>query len=233
MTVTPPIYDWRRSIVPRDQLVIAGRAAQSGGMTLGGALTSYGVAGGRITLDMAFSTLPREANAAASWTYSRVMAQAILRIPIRCSDQLVPAADLGGAAVMDGVPWSDGQPWATGENWAWSPIAPLAADALRGAESFKVDMSGVGEVLRVGHVIGFSAGQIDAAHVVMDIEYDAADVATVTVQPSLRRAMDAGAPMLFRPSILATCQNPDALAGTFAYGRFTQPGAARFVEAIL
>ena len=233
MTVTPAIYEWRRSIVPRDQLVIAGRAAQSGGMTLGGALTSYGVAGGRIMLDMAFSTLKREANTDASWTYSQVMAQEILRIPIRCSDQLVPSADLGGAALADGIPWDGGQPWATGENWAWSPFAPLAADALRGAETFTVDMSDAGQVLDLGHVIGFAKGVVETAHVVMAIEYDADDVATVTVQPSLRRAMDAGDQMLFRPSILATCQNPEALAATFSYGRYTQPGAVRFVEALL
>jgi len=231
--ITPAIYDWRTSIIPRDQLVMAGRAAQSGGMTLGGALTSYGVAGGRTVLDMAFNTLKSEANVDASWTYSRVMADAILRIPIRRSVQLVPTADLGGADLLDGVPWAGGQPWATGENWAWSPFAPLAAAALRGAASVSVDMGSLGQVLRIGHVVGFLKDGIPTAHVVMDIAYDGEDVATVTVQPELRRGLDAGDPLLFRPSMLATCQNPDSLAATFSYGRYTQPGGARFVEALL
>lgn len=202
-------------------------------MTIGGALVQYPTPGGRISLTMDFATFSTVAeNEAASWTISRIMSGALMRIPLYRTVQLVGEADLQGAD-EPGIPWDNDQPWATDENWDWNPSAPLAAAALRGAETFAVDLGGLGRVLRIGHVVGFFVDGYDFAHVVMDIDYDADDVATVTVSPTLRRAMTTDDRMKFRPRIIAACSNAAEVMGTFQSGRHMSFGQARFVEALV
>jgi len=234
LTYDPQIYDWRRSCAPINQVIRAAGTSTQGGMTLGGAMVSYPQAGGRLSVHMEFAPFASvAANEDASWTISRIMNGNIMRVPIYNSVQLVPVAELNGAGLTNGIPWSNDQPWGSGENWSWSPFVPVAAVALRGAESFAVDMAAVGRVLRIGHVLGFTYGQIDAAHVVMDIEYDAADVATVSIQPSLRRALAVDDQMLFRPRVLATCANAGEVMSTFQSGRHMTFNPAVFIEALL
>lgn len=232
MTYAPEIHDWRRDIRPVAQVFRAGGLAVSGGLTLGGAAVSFPEPGGRAELSMQFATLQEVHGPVASWTYSRAMNGAIFRIPIFESAQLVSRAALMAGMVGAGIPWSQGQPWGTLENWTWNPTAPVFAAAARGASSFQVDLSDHGAVLNIGHVIGFSEDGYDFAHVVLDIAYDD-DVATVTVEPPLRRALTTDSRMRFRPKMLATCRNPEELLSGFQLMRRTTPGAARFVEALV
>ncbi|WP_226782756.1 hypothetical protein [Oceaniglobus trochenteri] len=231
MPIVPRIYTWRRELVPTDQVFMAGGTSVDGGMTLGGALVQSPEPGGRATLIMGFGLLARRANLAASWTYSRAMNGAVFSIPIRCTDQLVDRKGLLPPAT-DGIPWSEGQPWGNGENWGWNPTAPLVASAGRGTVEVVTDLSAYGPVLQVGHVIGFSVDGVDSAHIVMDIDYDG-DTATIAIQPPLRRAVTEDVRLRFRPSMLATCRNPAEFAAPFGLGRFTRPGSARFVEALI
>lgn len=213
MTIIPAIYDWRSSLVPLHQIYRAGGQERDGGMTLSGAMISNPEPGGRGMLRMIFRpfSLSRAVNADVSWTISRLLNQSVMRVRLRESMQLVCSADLN---VTDtGQTWANGQPWANDENWRSNPFALVAAIALAGSETFTVDLSVTGQVLSIGHVIGFFLEGYDFAHIVMDIDYDGANLATVTVSPPLRRSLAANDLMLFRPSMLVTCMNARELSG--------------------
>ncbi|MBN8292803.1 hypothetical protein JI664_12585 [Rhodobacter sp. NTK016B] len=233
MTYAPTIYDWRKVCAPLNQVVRAGGSSDAGGMTLGGASVQYPRPGGRIALTMDFATFATvEQNEAASWTISRIMAGALMRIPIFRSVQLVPAGDLSGSD-EPGIPWANGEPWANYENWAWNPSAYIPAVALKGAETFTLSTNGLASALRIGHLVGFHIDGYDFAHVVMEIDPNGDGTSEVTVAPPLRRSLAIGDRMRFRPTIIATCINPDEVVGTFQYRRRMQFGQARFVEALV
>ena len=234
MTFKPAIYDWRVNCAPIDQVFRAGPLQTPGGVTLGGYLASNPEPGGRAELVMEFQNFAtKEANLDASWTISRAMAGAVWRVRLYKNVQLVDAADLVGSDVDNGIPWSNGEPWANGENWAFAPTAAVASSAAKGAISFTADFGALGQVLNIGHVIGFYINGYNFAHKVMDISYSAANIATVEVMPPLRRTITATDYMLFRPSMLAVVQNPADLMGNFRSGRSMTFGTARFLEALV
>lgn len=233
MAYSPVIYDWRSDLIPNSQVFIAGGQSVQGGMTLGGFLTENPEPGGRATLSMSFSTLKKASNLNASWTYSRIMNGNLMRIPVYFTDQLVPYSDLDNADFENGIPWSAGQPWGNGENWAYSPSAPIVFLAAKGADRFSVRLSDLGDILKIGHVIGFYLGGYDFAHIVMDIDYDSDGVGTVKIQPPLRRELTTDDVMLFRPKMIVKCINAAAFASSFRLGRYTKPGDAQFVEAMV
>ena len=238
MTYTPTIYDWRVDVAPLNQIVRAGGAALDGGMTIGGASVFSPEPGGRLELALDFAPFATEAaNRNASWTVSRIMNGAVMRIRLWPTIQLVPEADL---TVPDaGVPWSEDQPWANDANWAADPWVPVTMSGLRGTTTVVADMSSLGQVLGIGHVIGFTSGAYDFAHVVMDIDYDGADVATITVSPPLRRDIvpadgETEADRLrFRPAMLAVCINAQEVMANFQRGRHMALNSARFIEALV
>lgn len=234
MTYTPVIYAWRTNVVPIDQVFRAGGQAIVGGMTLGGASYENQEPGGRAELIMNFAAFATpEANLNASWTVSRITNGTIMRIRLQQTVQLVSEAALGMGTEVAGVPWSNDQPWANGQNWLYDPQAQIHADAAKGASSFSVDLSSLGQVLSIGHVVGFHLDGYDFAHIIMDISYDASDVATVTVEPPLRRALTVSSLMKFRPTMLVTCVNAREVMGNFTSGRHMALNTARFVEALV
>lgn len=229
MTYTPIIYDWRSSCAPLDTLFIAGGEAIAGGMTLGGVSISNPEPGGRAELVMSFATFPDPAqNRDASWTISRIRNGAIMRLPILSDVQLVPWADLDIADT--GQTWANGEPWANDALWRASPFAPVVGTALAGAETVTVDLSVLGPVVQIGHVIGFFIDGYDFAHMVMDVEHNG-DEATLTISPPMRRGTSGR--MLFRPKMLGVCRNPAEVAAMFMRGRHVQMQAARFIEALV
>ncbi|WP_108482255.1 hypothetical protein [Oceaniglobus ichthyenteri] len=234
MVYVPKIYDWRYDCAPIDQVFRAGGTSTPGGMTVGGFATATPEVGGRYEVMMNFAPFAAEAaNLNASWTVSRILNSAIMRVRLYKTVQLVAASAITGADVENGIPWANDEPWANGENWAWSPSSPITNPAGRGAEMFTADLSDIGPVLKIGHVIGFQSGGYDFAHTIMDIEYDGADVATVTVSPPLRRGLTTDDRLLYRPAVMVTCINAREVAGNFASGRHMQFGSAQFVEALL
>lgn len=232
MSIIPRIYDWRLSCEPVNSFFRAGGEAIAGGLTLGGAMVSNPEPGGRAEYVMEFAAFVTEqATRDASWLISRITNGAVMRVPIFDSVQLVPWADLDQEP--DGRTWANGETWAGGTLWAANPYAYVSATSATGSETFTADLSPIGRVLQIGHVIGFFSDGYDFAHTVMDIEYDGDDEATVTVSPPLRRAVTADVRMLFRPKMLATCANPSEVAGMFRRGRHVTLGAARMVEALV
>jgi hypothetical protein len=234
MAYVPTIYDWRRNCAPIDQVFRAGGTSIQAGLTTGGASVESPEPGGRFELFMNFAPFAtEEANLDASWTISRILNGNVMRIGLYNTVQLVKASAITAADVDNGIPWSNSQPWATDENWAWSPSSPIAAAALKGASTFTANLAGVGEILKIGHVIGFYVGGFSFAHMVMDIAYDAADVATVTVEPPLRRALTTSNTMLYRPTAMVTCRNAREVMSNFTSGRHMAFNTARFAEAIV
>lgn len=236
MTYSPVVYSWRSSLVPLDQTYRAGGQATAGGITLGGALISNPEPGGRAELNMSFSTFTSEAqNLDASWTISQILNNAIIRIPVfGYTVQTVSSVDAGGTPLDEmGIPWDNGENWDNGMGWEWNPTAPVNAAALKGEASVTVDMSALGEVLLIGHVIGFKVDGYDFAHKVMDISYDAGDIATLTISPPLRRDLTTSDEMTFRPKMLVTCSNAREVSGLFSRGRHMAFSAAQFVEALV
>lgn len=230
--MTPPVYTWRSAIVPRSQVVTAGGTAYQGGLLLGGAAGVNPEPGGWAELTLDFGPLATEAaNVAFSWTMSRIRNGNIMRIRLWPSVQLVPEASL---TVPDtGVTWANGMPWANDANWRAEPWVPLTMSAARGSETVTADFSPLGQVLEIGHVVGFAADGYDFTHVVMDVSYDGDDIATVTVSPPLRRDFLPDAEMKLRPAFTGTCINAAEVAATFNSGVWAQPGQMRFVEALV
>jgi hypothetical protein len=230
MTFSPTIYDWRQSCAPISQVVRAGGISIDGGITLGGAATRNPEPGGRAELVMDFDPFVSEqANRDASWTVSRIMNGSVFRVRLYRTVQLVPEADL---PVTDGsATWASGLPFANDVTWRANPWVPVAAAALKGASTVRLDLSPLGEVLQVGHLIGFSVDGYDFCHVVMDIDYGSD--ATVTVSPPLRRALATTDVALLRPAMLAVCINPEEVMTNFRSGRHMRFAQARFVEALV
>lgn len=233
MAYTPTIYDWRRSLCPTGQVFRGGGQSIEGGMMQGGAMASNPEPGGRGELFMTFPAWRkgRDVTLDISWTLSRITNGCIMRVPLVSSVQLVPWIDLDIDAA--GQTWANGEAWAGGALWRASPFAPVAAAADAGAERFVVDLSLLGPVLRIGHVIGFFLEGYDFTHIIMDIDHGDDDAATITISPPLRRNLTASDRMLFRPTILATCRNAaEALIET---GRRSTLGigALQMVEALV
>lgn len=236
MTYTPTIYDWRASLVPLNQTFRAGGQAIDGGLTSGGINVLNPEPGGRAEMVQDFAAFTSEQqNRDASWTMARILNGAIMRVPVWWySVQLVPPEDVGGSVGDDNsLTWSDGTTWAGGVYWSFNPTAPVYAPASQGTETVQIDMSAYGEVLQIGHVIGFKVDTYDFAHTVMDISYDASDVATVTVSPPLRRDLTTSSEVRFRPFVMAVCSNARSVMGLYQRGRHVQLNAAQWVEALV
>lgn len=229
------IYDWPYSIAPISSVFRAGGQARQGGFSRGGARFLNPEPGGRATYDMAFSPFAIEAdNLKASWVMSRIMNGAYMRIKLWPSVQILNATALGvsGTLISQGIPWDNGNPW-DGAYWEYNPTADVSEAASRGATTVKVDMSAYGEVLKLGHVIGFTAGSFDFTHEVMDISYDGSDVATIEVSPPLRRALTTSDTAQLFPTGIFQCTNPNEVAGMYHAGRHVQFNTARMVEALV
>jgi len=233
MTYTPTIYNWRDTVQPKAQVFRAGGTAVAGGMTLGGASVVSPEAGGRGELMMEFDPLAiAGSNLDASWLASRMMNGNAFKIKLFApSVQLVAAADLGG--LDDGVMWSNNLPWDNGLGWAFAPSADITVGGAKGSEQFKVNLNPFGQVLQIGHVIGFTIDGYDFTHIVMDISYPANNRATVTVNPPLRRQVTTDDKMLFRPSMTATCVNAREVMGNYIYGITMQLAPMRWVETLV
>ncbi|MEL7281345.1 MAG: hypothetical protein AAGK79_13380 [Pseudomonadota bacterium] len=233
MTYTPTIYDWRTSCAPFDQMFRAGGQSIAGGLTTGGARTESPEPGGRAELFWSFRRFgTTQQNRDASWLASRMLNGNVLRVPLVIGVQLVPETDLTPPADL-GLTWANDKPWSNKKNWRWNPRVAVTVAALKGATSLTVDMSDFGEVLQIGHVIGFTVDGYEFAHMVMDVEYTDAGAATITVEPPLRRAVTTDDTMQFRPKMLVVCRNAREVGTQFQRGLHMQFAAAQFVEALV
>jgi hypothetical protein len=246
MTISPTIYDWP-SVVPVRQLFHAGGQAVEGGYTSGGVRVLSPEPGGFSWLEVEFGyQQDGETDSLISWLMSKIANGNVFRIPIRRSPQLVPAKALGidiaeydplrrfgltetiTPSELDGLPWGNGQSWSNGQPWQFNPLALAAGASLAGTTTLTVDMGELANGLRHGHVIGHK----DVAYLVDDVSY-AGSIATVTVDPQLRKDVASGDLIRFRPKATFSAINPEAFRGLYEPGDLIALGSARFGEAIV
>jgi len=213
MTYTPTIYDWPSSVEPHSQYFRAAGGSVAGGMTLGGASVENPEPGGRAELFLEFDRLAADAaNLDASWLLSRMTGGNVMRVPLWTpSAQIVSDEALGGVGTT----------------------AVVTVAGTKGGTTFKAALAPYGRVLNEGHVIGFTLGGYEFAHMVMSVSYNGSDVATIGVSPPLRRAVTTSDVMTFRPTMLVTCPNARDVATNYRFGIAIQLNAMRMVEAMV
>jgi hypothetical protein len=245
--VTDVIYDWPSSVVAAKQLFFAGGEAVDGGLTSGGARALSPEPGGRSWLQVEFAYQDNAlSDPLVSWLMSKIGNGALFRIPVVRSPQLVPLSALGIAIAeydamrrfglsqevvpseLDGLPWQNGQPWENAMCWAFEPGAVISSAAAEGTTALILDMGDQPNGLQCGHVFGVGG----ILHKVDMIDY-AGSVATVTVIPPLRRDVQAGDFVSFRPSGVFSAVDADGFRALYEPAGLIQPGGVKFMEAIL
>lgn len=231
MSIAPAIYDWPSRIRARSGFFRVGPEVIDGGMTISSALISNATPGGRAILQAEFDTLAACANGMGSWLASLMATQAVFRVPIRVTPQLLSGADLGlditAADERLGLPFDNDENWDNDFGWAFDPAGTALTGAIEGTTVLTLD-SALDPLPFFGKAIGVG----DCAYLVFDAESDGT-MLTLTVMPPLRADVAAGDLIKFRPTMLATVLDPSAFLDVFKRNRWFQPGAITFVEALL
>lgn len=241
----PTIYEWPPSIVPSAQLFHAPGQVYEGGFTSSGAEVLSPDPGGRAYLEMSFNTAKSVLNARLlSWLFSKLESGSIFRVPVFYGVQLVPSDAIPADPLLlptyaeVGVPWQDnaGGEVLWGDDVGWGvefTRAPVIGSALEGARQFTVDMSGLGQIILPGHVIGYA----DRSYMVDAIDYaeDGSGYATITVNPPLRTdvAADSDYSLTLRPYMIVRAKNPESFRQMYDQGRWVKPGNLTFMEVLL
>lgn len=177
MTVDPKIWEFPTFPIS-NQLFHSPGQALAGGFTSGGAQIISPEPGGFAMLEIQPSLQVNEwAYPAASWLMSKGNG-AILRVRLAPTPQVAWSNRRYGASVL----WDTGLLWSNNEAWEGDFSAVFAAATLEGATQVTIDLTGVGQVLQFGHVIGHG----NNTYLIDEIEYDG-DIATATINPPARR----------------------------------------------
>ena len=201
--------------------------AQEGGFTAGGVRLLSPEPGGRSVLELQIALQVREWDFPfASWIMSKGNGQ-VFKV------RLAPTPQILGARAP-GVPWAPepGVLWAGDVPWSGDITAFYASDALEGSNVVRVNMTGYGDVARVGHVIGDGG----TTYMIDEIGFDAdTNIATMTVTPPLRRKIAANDAAYFRTYFTGTISNMSEVRNTYdaENNGAIQPGKIVFAESIL
>lgn len=181
-----------------------------GGFTSGSARVSSPEPGGRAFLDVQLSLQTKEwEDPAVSWLMSKLNGD-IFSIKLAKTPQLLDTVKLGLTG-NGGVPWNNGEPWNNGQPWDdVGLIFPSIGIALEGSTTITFDMTGYGEILRRGHVVGIG----NYSYLVDNIEY-VGNSATIRVKPPLRKDVDEGDYLLTRPLFLGQIINGQEFAANY------------------
>lgn len=217
---------WNFPTVPvSKQLFHVPGQAQDGGYTAGAVHMLSPEPGGRGVLEMQIALQVREWDFPfASWIMSMGNGE-VFRVRLAPTPQVLSARNAP-------VPWEGGILWANQQPWQGDIVATYAAPALEGSTVVRVNMTGWGDIARLGHVIGHR----DQTYLIGDIEYDeTTNVATVSVKPPLRYDVAVGDNAYFRPYFLGTISNIAEVRATYdaELRGAIQPGKIVFAEAIV
>jgi len=213
MAISYKIWDFPQLAVS-GQLFRAAGQAFDGGFTSGGARVSSAEPGGRAFLEVQLSLQVQEwSYPFVSWLMSKVNGD-IFSVKLAKTPQVLSNANLG--IMSDTVPWAplgnnSPDPWNNNQFWSNDGVGfPVLINALEGTTIVRLNVDGVGPVIRHGHVIGFGR----SSYMVDDIEYDG-DVAIVTVNPPLRRNITPIDFALTRPTFLGQVVNSQEFAANY------------------
>lgn len=220
----PVIHDFPTVPVSKQVFHVPGQAVD-GGWTSGAVHILSPEPGGRSVLEMQIALQVREWEyPESSWLMSMGNGE-IFRVRLAPTPQVLSAR-------TPGVLWNNDQPWSNLQPWAGDITAVYAADALEGTTTLVVDMTGYGDIVRRGHVVGHG----NNCYKVMKTTYDSTTGhVTMSVTPPLRNNVVAGDQTFFRPYFLGTIGNIEQVRTTYDASNVgaIQIGSISFREAIL
>lgn len=209
MTITYKVYDFPTFPVEKQIFYVPGLAF-SGGFTTGGIRISSPSPGGFGFLDIQPALQIREWDyPLSSWLMSKTNGE-ILRVRLAPTPQICNGLQLRTSNIL----WDTDLLWSNFQPWANDLTAMFSANALEGSTSVQIDMSNLGQLLQVGHVIGHQF----STYIIDEITYDAYDSATVVVKPPLRRDIADGDFVNFRPFFTGSIANPVDIIKTYDAG---------------
>jgi hypothetical protein len=191
------------------QLFFVPGSSFDGGLTSGGARISLPEPGGFSALDLQPSLQVNEWDfPLSSWIMSKGNGQ-VFRVRLAPTPQVCMAR-------KPNVPWGaetiyPDSPWSNLQNWSNDFILRYAVAAQEGDNTLVINMSSVGRVLQIGHVIGHK----NNTYLVDNIVYDDAHVATITVIPPIRQTVSVNDTAYFRPYFTGVITNADEFRATY------------------
>lgn len=215
MAISYKVWDFPR-IPVRSQLFYAAGQAYDGGFTSGGARLSSPEPGGRSFLEMQLSLQTTEWDAPfSSWLMSKLNGD-IFSVRLTKTPQLISDAALGAPDKIT-VPWAPLNPqssptlWNNSQPWSGDGVIYTPSIiSLEGSTTLVIDVSITGPVVKHGHVIGVGSH----SYMVDDIEYND-NIATITVNPPLRRDVTDDDYVLTRPYFLGQIINGQEFKATY------------------
>jgi hypothetical protein len=217
------IYQFPTFRIERQLFHVPG-AGYDGGLTSGSAQFITPEPGGFAVLEIEPAIIDTEWDMPlASWIMSKINGQ-VFRVRLGPSPQVAYSKRRG----MMAVPWDNGESWSNQEEWDGDFTATYAADALQGSTTVQFDLTGVGPIVSLGHVIGhgYESYLIDA------ISYDG-DVATAVVTPPLRRDIASGDNCYLRPWFTGRISNGAEIRAAYNNLGHVKPGNIVLHEAIV
>lgn len=218
------IHDFPTVPVSKQVFHVPGQAVD-GGYTSGAVRMLSPEPGGRSVLTMQIALQVREWDyPESSWLMSMGNGE-IFRVRLAPTPQVLSAR-------IPGVLWNNDQPWSNLKPWAGDITGVYVESALEGSTTLTVDMSGYGDIVRRGHVIGHR----ENCYLVDRVQWDESNGrAVLTVKPPLRKNVEVGDPTFFRPYFLGTIGNIDQVVAPYEASNVgaIQIGSITFSEAIV
>jgi hypothetical protein len=199
-------------------------AGYDGGLTSGGAQFITPEPGGFGVLEIAPAIIGTEWDAPlASWIMSKIGGQ-IFRVRLAPSPQIAYSRKRGRTA----LPWDNGQAWSNQENWDGDFTATYSAASLKGSLAVAFDLTGVGQIVSPGHVIGHDCD----CYLVDEISYSG-DIATAILTTPLRRDIATGDNCFLRPWFTGRISNGADIRSAYNNLGHVKPGNIILHEAIV
>lgn len=210
MAITYKIWDFPDIPISKQLFHIPGQAVE-GGLTSGGARITSPEPGGRGVLEIQPSLRNEWDQPFLSWIMSKINGE-ILRVRLARTPQVLTSRsmnaikDYSPSYAMHDIYGVNQPPIAVNDL-----TARFASVALQGSNEVSIDMSAIGNVLRVGHLFGHG----NHCYMVDEIEYDGSGIATVGIKTSMRNAVAIDDTVLFRPYFLGSISNGQQIRATY------------------
>lgn len=225
MTISPKIWEFPSFPISKQLFHVPGGVTE-GGFTSGGAqiVTPEPAGNGVLEIHPALQVNEWE-YPISSWLMSKGNG-AVLRVRLAPTPQVSWSRRRNAATVT----WDDSLLWSNEQPWEGDFTAIFVAAALEGSTAAVIDLTGVGQVLQMGHVIGSG----NSCHLIDEIAYEG-DIASVTLNPPHRRTVDVNDPCYLRPWFTGRISNPNDIRATYdaEQNGHIQPGQITLVEAIV
>jgi hypothetical protein len=205
MTITPRVREFPTFPISKQLFYVPGAAVQ-GGLTSGSAQIITPEPGGFGVLEIQPSLRDEWTYPISSWLMSKGNGH-IFRVRLAPTPQVAWSRRRGNAV---NVSWDDGLLWSNQQEWEGDFAATFASVALEGSTEVTIDLTGVGQILQMGHVIGHNYN----TYGIDEIDYDG-DTATAVLTLPLRRDVAVGDAAFTRPWFTGRIRNVSEALATY------------------